>query len=241
MRELCEFFHSCGIKILEGYGLTETIAAICVNLPEDYCFGTVGKLLRGMEVKIAEDGEILLHGPMVFKEYYNNPEATRACLNNGWFATGDIGEINERGFLKITDRKKELIVTSGGKKVAPQKLENLLKTSRFVSNVLILGDKEKYISTLVTLNEPEVAAWAKGKAIGFSKPEDLTTNQEVTALIHAEVEAANKKLASYESIKKFRILPRDFTVETGELTPSLKVKRRVVMEKYKGFVQELYA
>ncbi len=239
-RELCEIFHACGIRIMEGYGLTETTAAITLNRPEDMCFGTVGRTFANSELKIAEDGEILVRGPVVFKEYYKNPEATKEVFRDGWFCTGDIGEINDRGFLKITDRKKELIVTSGGKNIAPQKLENALKGSRFISNCMVYGDKQKYIVALLTLNEAEMMKWGKDKGLSFSNYAELSTSKEVTQLLDGEVKTANGQLASYETIKKFSILPADFTIETGELTPSLKVKRKVVTTKYKDYIDKMY-
>lgn len=233
--ELCELFHACGIKVLEGYGLTETTAAVFCNRPDSYGFGTVGKPMNGVQTRIAADGEIQVKGPMVFSGYHRNEEATREVFTpDGWFCTGDIGEITPRGFLRITDRKKELIVTSGGKNIAPQKIENLLKGSRFVSNGLVYGDKQKYLVALVTLNEPEVKAWAKAQSLNGNFREKVST------LIDAEIKQINGQLASYESIKRFHILEGDFTVESGELTPSLKLKRKVLVAKYKEQIESLY-
>jgi len=239
-RDLCEFFHACGIHIMEGYGLTETTAAITLNRPDDMCFGTVGRPFAESELRIAEDGEILVRGPVVFKEYYKNPEATKEVFQDGWFCTGDIGEINERGFLKITDRKKELIVTSGGKNIAPQKLENALKGSRLVSNCMVYGDKQKYIVALLTLNEAEILKWAKEKGLSHASYKELSQSKEVSQLMDNEVKTANGQLASYETIKKFAILPTDFSIETGEMTPSLKVKRKVVTTKFKDYIDKMY-
>lgn len=240
-RELAEFFHACGVKVMEAYGLTETTAAITFNRPDDFCFGSVGKSVAETEFRIAADGEILARGPAIFFGYYDNEEATKESLSaDGWFSTGDIGEFNERGFLRITDRKKELIVTSGGKNVAPQKLENLLKATRFVSQALVIGDKRKYLSALITLNEPEVKKWAESKGIAFSKFEDLVDNKELQTLVEADVKNINADLASFESIKKIKLLPKDFTVETGELTPSLKIKRKVISAKYQNEIEGLY-
>lgn len=239
--EICEFFHACGIKILEGWGLTETLGPIVVNHPNDYRFGTVGKPMKGLEIKIARDGEILVRGPMITREYYKNPGATQEAITpDGWFATGDIGEIDDRGFLRITDRKKELIVTSAGKKIAPQKLENSLKTKRLISNAMVYGDKQKYISALITLNEEEIKSWAKAQGIAFGSYSELTENPKLVAWIDSEVESVNGVLASFETIKKFKILPHDFTTETGELTPSLKLKRKVISEKYKSVIEQMY-
>ncbi len=239
--EICEFFHAVGIKVLEGWGLTETMGPITVNRPDDYRFGTVGKPIRGLELKIAKDGEICVRGPFVFREYFMNPEATKESLTaDGWFLTGDIGEIDNRGFLKITDRKKELIVTSAGKNIAPQKLENSLKTRRFVSNCLVYGDKQKYIVAILTLNEEEVKKWAAAENITYASYSDLIQGPQLLSLVNEEVRVANEGLASFETVKKFKILPVDFSIETGELTPSLKLKRKVICEKYAGVIQGMY-
>lgn len=239
--ELCEFFHATGIKIVEGYGLTETTAAVSVNRPDDFSFGTVGKPLGNTEFRIAADGEIQTRGDMVFREYYKNPSATSEVFTeDGWFCTGDIGEITHRGFLRITDRKKELIKTSGGKYIAPQKLENLLKGSRFISQAMVYGDREKYVVALLTLNDGEVKKWATAQGISFTVYEDLIKDSKILELLDKEVGETNKHLANFETIKKFRILPRDFTIEAGELTPSLKLKRKVCSERYKDYIQSLY-
>ncbi len=239
-RDLCEFFHACGIKVLEGYGLTETTAAITVNHPDNYRFGTVGIPVGDTEFKIAEDGEILVRGSLIFKEYYKNPEATAETIRDGWFHTGDIGEFDQSGFLRITDRKKELIVTAGGKNVAPQKLENLIKSRRFLSNGLVFGDQKKYLVALITLNETEIIKWANNEGLAFGNYSELSVNARVHQEIQIEMNEVNRGLASYESIKKFKILPADFTVESGELTPSLKLKRRVCVERYKIEIEAMY-
>lgn len=237
-RDLCELFHACGIRILEGYGLTETTAAITVNRPEDFEFGTVGRPVGGSEIRIAPDGEIQVRGPLVFKEYYRNPEATQEVFTrDGWFCTGDIGEFSPRGFLKITDRKKELIVTSGGKKIAPQKLENLIRSSRYLSNGMVYGDQKKFLVALLTLNEISVQDWAASQGLTSY---GLYQQPEVIELIEEEIRSINTILANFESIKKFRILPRDFSIDEGELTPSLKLKRRICAEKYQKLIEEMY-
>jgi len=239
--ELCEFFHACGIKILEGYGLTETSAACAVNLVDDYRFGTVGKPLGDSEFKIAPDGEIMVRGSVVFKEYYRDAESTKTVITpDGWFMTGDIGEITERGFLKITDRKKEIIVTSAGKNIAPQKIENLLKSHRFISQAMVCGDKQKYLGALITLNQEDLTQWAKSSGIAFANYDELLAKDTVVDLIAEKVKLVNSHLPSFETIKKFKILPREFTIESGELTPSLKLKRKVVMSKYQHLVDELF-
>jgi long-chain acyl-CoA synthetase len=228
--EIGEFFHAVGLLILEGYGLTETMAAAFLNRKNDFRFGTVGPALDVVESKIAEDGEVLMRGPSVFRQYYNNPAATAESVEpDGWFHSGDIGVI-EDGFLRITDRKKDLIVTAGGKKVAPQPLENALKTrSTVISQVVVFGDKRPYCVALVTLSEDAQKRYTDGGAA------------EIKAALQKDVDALNATLASYESIKRFAILPADFTEASGELTPSMKVKRKVVIERYKSVIDGLYS
>lgn len=239
--ELCEFFHACGIKVMEGYGLTETTAAITVNRPDDFAFFTVGKPFGGTEFRLAEDGEILVRGPVIFQGYYKSPEATQEAVSEGgWFHTGDIGEFTSRGMLKITDRKKELIVTSAGKNVAPQKLENMLKNIRFLSNAMVYGDKEKYLVAVVTPNEEECKRWAKSQGVTADSIDQIVRNEKLLDAIDAEVKSVNSGLASFETIKKFKLVPSDFTVEAGELTPSLKLKRRVVTNKYQDVIRQMY-
>lgn len=239
-RSIAEFFHAAGLLILEGYGLTETTAAITVNTPFDYRFGTVGKAIGDVKLKIAEDGEILVHSKKVMKEYHQDPESTAAALEDGWFHTGDIGELTPEGYLRITDRKKDLIKTAGGKYVAPQKLEGLLKVNRFISQVHIHGDQKKYVVALVTLNFDSVEKFAAEQDLSYKDHESLIENSKVKELIRKAIAEANAHLASYESIKNFAILARDFTIESGELTPSLKVKRKVVDHNYKELIERLY-
>jgi long-chain acyl-CoA synthetase len=232
--EIAEFFHGVGLVILEGYGLTETMAAAFVNTPSRFRFGTVGPALDVVESKIAEDGEVLMRGPSVFKRYHNNPAATAEAIDpSGWFHSGDIGEM-EDGFLRITDRKKDLIVTAGGKKIAPQALENGLKArSPLVSQVMVYGDKRPYCIALVTLSEDAIKRFGGDATKAASSP-------EARAAIKAEIDALNGTLASFESIKQFAILPNDFTEASGELTPSLKVKRKVVIDRYRSVIDGLY-
>jgi len=240
-RRIAEFFHALGVQILEGYGLTETTAAATVNRLDHYKFGTVGEAIPGVEVKIAGDGEILLRGPTVFPGYYKDEEASKEVLTpDGWFHTGDIGQLDSEGFLAITDRKKDLIITSGGKNVSPQNIENLLKTDRHISQVMVYGDKRKYLTALVTLNVEEVAKWARQAGAEGASAVELADSPQVIGLVEGIVKEKNKQLASYESIKKFRIVALDFTVEGGELTPTLKVKRKVVTQKYKDLLDGLY-
>lgn len=237
------FFHVFGFKVLEGYGLTETSGAICVNHPDDVTIGTVGQAIPGCEIKIAADGEIMTRGKMIFRGYYGNSEATREAFDSdGWFHTGDIGEFDSAGHLKITDRKKDLIITAGGKNVAPQNIENLMRSDPYISQFVVHGDRRKFLSALVTLEKPEIEKFARDKGIAFHGYEELIQNDNVYQFIKARIDDMNKRLAKYESIKKFAILPADFSVESGELTPTLKVKRKVINQRYKnifdGFYQE---
>lgn len=239
--EIARFFHAAGLLVLEGYGLTETTAAVFVNTPYDYKFGTVGKPIGDVEVKIAEDGEILVRSKKVMRGYYKNPKATEEVFDEqDYFKTGDIGEIDAQGFLKITDRKKDLIKTAGGKFVAPQKLEGLLKLNKYVSNVLVHGDKKKYIVVLLTLNPERVKEYATQQMISYSKFEELAVHPKIKDLMRNAVAQANSSLASFETIKNFAILPQDFTIETGELTPSLKVKRKFCDQKFEKEIKSLY-
>lgn len=240
-QQIAEFFHAAGILILEGYGLTETTAAITLNRPHDYEFGTVGRALPNVQLKIASDGEVLVQSDKVMTEYYKNPEATKEVMHDGWFATGDIGELTDRGFLRLTDRKKDLIKTAGGKYVAPQKLENLLKLNKYISNVLIHGDQKKYVIALLTLNPEEVKRFAQTNDISYANFAELTKKPEIQSLIRDVVANVNSGLASYETIKTFEVLPNDFTIENGELTPSMKVKRKFCDKKYKEIIDSLYA
>jgi len=241
-REILEFFHAIGILILEGYGLTETTPSLTVNRPDRFKFGTVGLPLDCCEIRIAEDGEILARGDNVANGYYRRPEATAEAWDpQAWFHTGDIGEVDAEGFLRITDRKKDLIKTSGGKYVAPQKIENLLKMQPHVSQAVVIGDNRKYCVALITLDQEELARWLAGRGIEDVRPETAATDADVQALVQTEVDEVNRHLASFESIKYFRILPGDFSPESGELTPSLKVKRKVVAQRYGPVIEEMYA
>jgi long-chain acyl-CoA synthetase len=240
-REIAEFFHAMGILILEGYGLTETPSVVSAQKTDQFKFGTVGKPLPGTEVRIASDGEILIRGPHVFKEYYRNPEATKEAIDpEGWFHSGDIGVIDEDGFLRITDRKKDIIVTSGGKNIAPQNVENLLKNDEFVSQSLVYGDRRNFLTALITLSADDIVKWAEQNGIPEKDPVLLAKNPGVQAMMQARVDAVNRDLASFEQVKKFVLLGTDFTQETGELTPTLKVKRKVVIEKYGHLLDALY-
>jgi long-chain acyl-CoA synthetase len=240
--EIAAFFHATGLLVLEGYGLTETTPALTVNTPEHYKFGTVGRPLACCEVRIADDGEILARGDNIAQGYYRRPEATAEAWDaDGWFHTGDIGEFDADGFLRITDRKKDLIKTSGGKYVAPQKIENMLKMQPHVSQAVVIGDNRKYCVALITLNAEAVEAWARAQGLRLDGPEATAAHPAVRKLLEEEVAAVNEDLASYESIKYFHILPRDLSTETGELTPSLKVKRKVLAERYRREIEAMYA
>jgi long-chain acyl-CoA synthetase len=241
-REIAEFFHAVGLPVLEGYGLTETTPALTVNRPDRFKLGTVGLPLDCCEVRLAEDGEILARGANVALGYHRRPEATAESWDaEGWFHTGDIGEFDAEGFLRITDRKKDLLKTSGGKYVAPQKIENLLKLQPHISQAVVLGDNRKYCVALITLDGDEIGRWAAARGRASADPATLAADPAVRELIEGEVAAVNRHLASYESVKYFRILPLDLTVESGELTPSLKVKRKVVAERYRRQIDEMYA
>jgi long-chain acyl-CoA synthetase len=240
-REIAEFLHAMGVLILEGYGLTETSTVTTVNRLERYKFGTVGKALPGAELRIAADGEILVRGPHIFREYFNDPAATREAIDaDGWLHTGDIGTLDEEGFLRITDRKKDIIVTSGGKNIAPQNVENLLKNDPLVSQAFVYGDRRKYLTALITLSPEEIGNWAAQKGIPEKDLEALSKRPEVERLMQDWVEEVNRGLAPFEQVKKFVLLGKDFSQETGELTPTLKVRRKVVIETYGRLLDALY-
>jgi long-chain acyl-CoA synthetase len=240
-REIAEFFGAAGLLILEGYGLTETSPVITVNRPDAIKPGSVGLPLKDVEVKIAADGEILTRGPHVMKGYYKKPDATAEAIDpEGWFHTGDIGVIDERGFLTITDRKKDIIVTSGGKNIAPQPIERLLKSSPLVGEVVMIGDRRNFPAALVIPAFEALEKWARDKGVGFSSREELIARPEVVALYDQTVKELIGHLAQFERIKKIALLPREFSIETGELTPKLSVKRRVVEQKYKDVIDRLY-
>ena len=240
-REINEFFGGVGLLIVEGYGLTETSPVITCNRPDRFKPGTVGLPLPGVEVKIAADGEILTRGPHVMKGYYNKPQATAEAIDaEGWFHTGDVGVIDADGFLTITDRKKDLIVTSGGKNIAPQPIENVIKNSPLVGEVVMIGDRRNFPSALVVPNFETLEKWARDKGLSFSSREDLVERPEVVALYDQTVRDMTPHLAGFERIKKVALLPREFTLESGELTPTLKVKRRVIEQKYKDVIDRIY-
>ena len=240
-REIAEFFGAAGLIILEGYGLTETSPVIAVNRPDALQPGDRGPAVDGVEVKIAADGEILTRGPHVMKGYYNKPEATAEAIDpDGWFHTGDIGVIDADGFLTITDRKKDIIVTSGGKNIAPQPIENLIKTNRYFAEVVMIGNKRNFPAALVVPNFETLEKWAKEKGLTAGSREELVEKPEVVAFYHKLVSDLTPDLAQFEKIKKITLIAREFTLEAGELTPTIKVKRRVVEAKYKDIIDRMY-
>jgi long-chain acyl-CoA synthetase len=238
--EILSFFDAAGVLVLEGWGMTETSTAATISTPEDFKVGTIGKPFPGCEVKIAEDGEILVKGPNVFQGYYKNEEATRETIVDGWLHTGDIGEIDPDGFIKITGRKKDIIITAGGKNITPANLENEIKQHPLVSQCVVVGDRKPYLVALVTLDPDDAVAYAKEHGL----PEDveqLAGNLEVLKSIEDHVATINEKFARVEQVKKVAILPRDLSQESGELTPTMKVKRAVVASKHEHQIEQLYA
>ena len=241
-RAIAEFFHACDILILEAYGLTETSAGSTANRVDHYKFGTVGKALQGVEVRIAEDGEVLIRGRNIMKGYYNRPDDTAEALDDErWLHTGDIGQIDADGFLSITDRKKDIIVTAGGKNIAPQNIEGQLKAScPYVSQAVMLGDRRPYCVALVTINEDTTGKWAREQGIDYKDYADLARRPEVKELIRQGIEEVNQKLASYERIKDFHLLDHDLSQATGELTPKMSVKRKVVEQRHREVLDGFY-
>ena len=238
--EINKFFYAAGLVILEGYGLTETSPVIAVNTPLAFRIGTVGKAVPGSEMRIASDGEILTRGPHVMKGYYNKPEATAEAIDSdGWFHTGDIGEIRD-DYLAITDRKKDIIVTAGGKKIAPQPIEGMIKTNKYVSQAVIIGDKRKFPVVLVVPNWETLEKYAKRKEILWTSRAQLLTMPTIQAKMEKEVLGELTSLAGFERPKKVSLLEHDFSIERGELTPTMKVKRRVIDKTYKGVIDALY-
>lgn len=239
--ELARFFFGAGVTILEGYGLTETSPVTNVNRPDSIRIGTVGPPVPGTEIAIADDGEILVRGPQVMKGYFNLPEATAEAIDSdGWFRTGDIGELDADGYLKITDRKKDLLVTAGGKNIAPQPLENEIKTSRYIAEAVMLGDRRPYPIVLVVPDFDAIAGWAEAKGITERDRVALVRHPDVQAKLEREVERKVESFARYEKPKKVAVLEREFSIEGGELTPTMKVRRRVVEERYAAVIEALY-
>lgn len=241
-KEVGEFFASANIPILEGYGLTETSPVISANVEKLYKFGTVGALLEKIEVKIADDGEILCKGPNVMLGYYKNPEATKEAIDaDGWFHTGDIGKFDEDNYLMITDRKKSILVTAGGKNIAPAPLEMALTSSKYIEQALAIGDRRRFVSAVIVPSFEILEEWAKGKGIDTSDRKALLDHHEVHALYDAEVAKTMEKFSRYEQIKKYALLPKEWTIESGETTPKLSVKRKVVENNYTKEIDAIYA
>ncbi|MBU4484281.1 long-chain fatty acid--CoA ligase [bacterium] len=240
-KDLARFFHALGILICEGWGLTETFSAATLNRPDDYHFGTVGKPLKGVQLRLEADNEIFVRGDVLFKEYYKKPEATQNVLDkDGWFATGDIGEFSKDGFLRITGRKKDIIITAGGKNIAPQQVEGLIQKSKYIDQVVVHGDRRKYLSALITLNFAEVEEYARNTGISWQNRDDLANHKDINNLIKSEIDSANSNLAGHETVKRFAILENHLSIETGEMTPTMKIKRQVVENKYKDILDALY-
>ena len=238
--DILRFFDAAGVLVIEGWGMTETSTAATISKPDDFKIGTIGKPFPGCEVKIADDGEILVKGPNVFQGYHKNPEATAETIVDGWLHTGDIGEVDSEGFIKITGRKKDIIITAGGKNITPANLEAEIKQHPLVSQCVVVGDRRPYLVALVTLDPEEAVAYSKEHGLP-EDPEALAANPDVKASIMAHVDEINKKFARVEQVKKVTILARDLSQETGELTPTLKVKRAVVAQKHEQEIEALYA
>ncbi len=238
--DILRFFDAAGVLVLEGWGMTETSTAATISTPDDFKIGTIGKPFPGCDVKIAEDGEILVKGPNVFQGYYKNDEATGETIVDGWLHTGDLGEIDAEGFITITGRKKDIIITAGGKNITPANLESEIKQHPLVSQCVVVGDRRPYLVALVTLDPEEAVAYASEHGLP-EDPAQLATNADVRAAIEAHLAKANEKFARVEQVKKIAILPEDLSQESGELTPTLKVKRAVVADKHQGEIEQLYA
>jgi long-chain acyl-CoA synthetase len=239
-KDIAEFFYAIGLVILEGYGLTETAPALSINTFEAIRFGSVGKPIPDVEIRIAPDGEILAKGPNIMKGYYKKEAETREVFEDGWFKTGDIGHIDGDGFLVITDRKKDIIVTSGGKNVAPQPIENLLKTIPYVSTAVVIGDRKRFVAALIVPNFEKLEEYARNVGIAFKDRWELVRNEQVVNFIKAEVDRATPGLATYEKIKRIALLEREFEIEKDEITPSLKIKRNIIEDRYRDLIDDLY-
>jgi long-chain acyl-CoA synthetase len=238
--DILEFFYASGVPVLEGWGMTETMGVGTVGTLDHFKFGTVGRAMPRVEIQIAQDGEILVRGPHIFREYWRNPEATAETMSDGWLRTGDLGELDDEGYLKITGRKKDIIITAGGKNLTPANIENDLKQSRYISQAVMYGDRRPFPVAMITLDPEEIIPWAKRQGLP-EEIEALAENEAVIEMIQAEFDRANSNYARVEQIKKFAILDHDLSIETGELTPSLKVKRNVIYERYGDLFESLYS
>jgi long-chain acyl-CoA synthetase len=239
-KELAAWYASIGIRIHEGYGLTETSPVIAINTPRAHKMGTVGRPLPNVEVRIAHDLEILVRGPSIFRAYWNRPEETRDAFVDGWFKTGDIGNLDEDGFLSVTDRKKDLLKTSGGKFIAPQPVENSLKLDAFIGTAVVLGDRRKFAAVIISPSFPLLEEWARTNHIAFSSREELVANRRVKALYEGIVGEVNRGLARFETLKKILLVPDEFTANDGTLTPTLKLRRKAIEERYRKQIDDLY-
>jgi long-chain acyl-CoA synthetase len=239
-RELGIFFEAAGILVVEGYGLTESSPVIAVNRPNDYKFGTVGKVLPGVEVKIAKDGEILAHGPNIMQGYYKNKKETEETIKDGWLHTGDIGVFDAEGFLIITDRKKHLFKTSGGKYIAPTPIENMFLASKYIEQFVLIGDRRMFLSALIVPDYEALKEYADANRIQYDNVEELVQMKQIYEMLDKELDQFQKKLANFERVRKFAILDKPFSIETGELTPKLSVKRKVIEERYKDLIEDMY-
>jgi long-chain acyl-CoA synthetase len=239
--ELAEWFADIGIPIHEGYGLTETSPVIAVNTPAAHKLGTVGKPLANLEVRIADDGEVLVRGPSIFKGYWNRPEETQAAFVDGWFKTGDIGYLDSEGFLSITDRKKDLIKTSGGKFIAPQPIENSLKVNPLIGTAVVFGDRRKFPAVLIAPHFPALEDWARENDVDFASREELVANAKVQELYEGIIEDLNQNLARFEKLKRVLLVPEELSAADGTLTHTFKVRRRGIEERYRTQIDEMYA
>jgi long-chain acyl-CoA synthetase len=238
--EIARDLYGMGIVVLEGYGLTECSPVIALNTLEGLCIGSVGPPIDGLEVRLAEDGEILVRGPSVMRGYHNNDAATRETIVDGWLLTGDIGHFDAHGCLVITDRKKEVLKTSGGKMIAPQPIENLLRTDRFVGQAVVIGDRRRFLSALIVPNFDQIRSYAVIKGIPETEVAALIRHPRVVDLFERRIAAINERLARYERIRRFRLLDREFAFEDGEITPTLKPRRRVIEERHRALIEEMY-
>ncbi len=239
-RDIAEFFHAADILILEAYGMTELSGAVTINRADNYRFGTVGLPFPDTDIKLASDGEILVRGPTVMREYYNDVEESASTLVDGWLHTGDIGEIDVDGFLRITDRKKDLIITAGGKNIAPQKVERILAEDPLFDQVLVHGDRRNFLSALVTLNVESITRWAREQGLHYNSLDELFQKPDIVRMVQERINRKNHELASFETIKKFHILPHNFSLESGDLTPTLKLKRTYIFRKYADILDRFY-
>ncbi len=238
--DVLRFFQSIGVNLIEGYGQTEGTGVTCLSPVGRVKFGTVGPALKGAEIKIAQDGEILVKSPGVFKGYFKNPDATKETIINGWLHTGDVGKIDDEGYLQITDRKKDIIVTAGGKNITPQYIENKLKASIYINDAIVIGDRRKYLSALIMIDEDNVIKYAQDNKVQFSTYKDLTREPRIIKLIQDQVNQVNETLARVENIRKFTILPKKLYEEDGEVTPTMKVKRQIVNKAFSDLIEAMY-